>query len=166
MQKSVSACWPNQYLHQVYLCKSVLEESVQYAPCVVAVQLQHEALIVINISTTMLVNHTLASFPRRALKFPKTIVHWSRLTFRRASLVPSMNFWKCALQFRTYTCIKHRERSNDFRLNVYTVYPIGIHSLTQLSSWGLTSISTPALLTPACCHQAGVELFPLIVQQS
>ena len=57
----------------------------------------------------------------------------------QASLVYSPNSVHSVLAFGAHTCIKNRERSNNFSLNMHTLFLSGIHS-TQFSSWGLTNI--------------------------
>ena len=52
--------------------------------------------------------------------------------------------------FSLHTCIKLRERPNNFNLNMHTLPPSGLHSSTQFTSWGLTSIPTPS-----CAYFAG-----------
>jgi len=50
--------WPVDTLHQVYLCTSLLEQTVHDAQCVVAVHLLQEPSIVIFVCITTLDNHT------------------------------------------------------------------------------------------------------------
>jgi len=58
MQKLMSDLWPNESLHQVYLCKHVLEESVNFTRFIVTAQLWQEPTIVFYVSTTILGNNT------------------------------------------------------------------------------------------------------------
>ena len=79
VQKSMSDRWPNESLHQVYLCKSVLEEIVFIMPSAL---LQHSCSrslpmsIASAISIAMLANHHLpyhSIVPTCALNSPKRI---------------------------------------------------------------------------------------------
>jgi len=45
----------------------------------------------------------------------------SVLTLLRASTIPSTNSGYSALEFGPYTSIKHRERLNNFNLNMHTL---------------------------------------------
>ena len=119
-----------------YLC--VLEESVHDAQFVVTAQLQQESSLIINVSITMSPNHTLpyctsASFPTRGLKSPKRIAHLLVLTLRRTQLISSTNFRYSALEFGPYACIKHRDRLNNFNLNMHTLLVGSIHQHSSLA---------------------------------
>ena len=83
----------------------------------------------------------LASFLMWALKYPKMIMDLLVLTLCRASLVSSTNPRYSALELGTYTCIKHRKQSDNFNHNMHILSPCGIHSSTQLTNWGLTTLA-------------------------
>ena len=82
-------------------------------------------------------------FSTCALKFLERNVASLVLTLRTASLIPSTNSGWSTLAFGPYTCIKHREPTNNFNLNMHTLPPSGVDSSTQLASWGLTRIPRP-----------------------
>ena len=130
MQKSITVRCPNEVLHQVYLCQSVLEESVHYAQCVVAAKLQKEPP---SACITMFANHTL-SCPT----FVFQCVHWSLpewswirqlQQFERHYYSLSTNSACSALEFGTWTCIKLKQRSNN--LNMHTLHPNGICGVSR-----------------------------------
>jgi len=148
-QNAMSGRWPKESLHWVYLYKPLLEESVNYAQYVITAQLQQESSVIIN-SITLSADqplHTPASYPVYALKSPKRIVGSLILTHRKASLISSTNSGHSALEYGLYTCIKHRERLNNFHLNRHT---LPSNPFIQFASWWLRAIPTPARENFAC----------------
>ena len=129
----------------MHIC--VLEESVQDSQSVDAAQLQKDSSVIINVSITVsqiTTLHTRALFPTSALKFPKRIVDSLVLTLRGTSVISFTNFGYSTLEFGPYACIKHRERPNNFNLNMYTLPSSRIHSFTKFSVCRLSSIRVPA----------------------
>jgi len=83
------------------------------------------------------------------------------LTLRRAWLISSTNSRCSALEHWPYSCIKQRQWSNNFKVNMHSLPTSGIHSSTQLSSRRFKSI--PSSLGKLCWVNAGVEEFPTII---
>jgi len=75
-------------MHQVYLCKSVSEESARDAQCVVAAQLQHGSSIVIYVSTIMSANH----IPSHTCLAPDMSIEVSKKDCEFVKFNPFVNF--------------------------------------------------------------------------
>ena len=130
---------------------NVLEESFHYAQCAL---LQHSCCRSHPVShtsaSTMLTGHT-SLHPGVALniciELSQRYSGFVSLNFRRASLIYSANSEHSALTFGPYTCIKHRERSNKFNLNMHSLL-MGSIPQHSLSAVGLK----------VCPHQTGQTL--------
>jgi len=78
--------------------------------------------------------HTPTSFPTCTLQPPKRNMNALALTLLKAATVSSTNSRCSALKFGSHTCIRHRERSNNFKLNMHSVAPVESILSTQLSA--------------------------------
>ena len=134
---------------------NVLEESFHYAQCAL---LQHSCCrshpvshtSASTIQSTMSTGHT-SPHPGVALniciELSQKCGGFVSLNFRRASLIYSANSGQRVLTFGPYTCIKHRERSNKFNLNMHSLL-MGSIPQHSLSAVGLK----------VCPHQTGQTL--------
>ena len=120
----------------VHVQITMLEESVHETECGVTAQLKQELPGIIYVSITTVANphlSTSASFWTCALKSPKKIVDNLALPFAEQDyIISSTKSRDYALDFGS-ACLHQREHN----LNMHTLPPSGIHSLTQLASKGL-----------------------------
>ena len=107
----MSDLWPNESLHQVYLCKHM---------CWKKVLILHGSLLQLSCGRSLPLSFTSAPLSWAitpfhipapcALKSPNRIVKQLAITFRRASLLFSTYSWYRALEFEPYVGIKRREQ--------------------------------------------------------
>ena len=128
--------WYKESLQQVNLCKFVLEETVHDAQCVITAQLQQEPSVIINVKVT---DYT-PPYPGIVLKLcfwsllNGTWVRWLQFFARHHLFLPRIRVqytwvWSVYLY-------QHGERPNSFNFNMRMLHPSGMHSSTQLASWG------------------------------
>jgi len=162
IDKSVIDRWSKESLHQVCLCKCLCWKNVFMMHSVL---LQHSCrrnlpLSFVSASPYWSITPfcTLASFPTCALKSPKRITDSSVLSLRRESLVSLTNHRHSALVFGAYTCIKHKERPNDFKPNTHTVSHAVNHSSPQLA-YKYTNYYSLAkhIWRSVCTHRPGIQ---------
>ena len=127
LQKSMSDRWPKESLHQVYLWKRMCRMKVSMIHCAF---LQHNcsrSLPLIFTSTSpcwpITPLHTIASFLTCASQQPTMIVDLLALFRWETKLISPRNYGYRALEFGSYTCIDHRELSDNFNINVHIVLP-------------------------------------------
>ena len=114
----------------------------------------------------MLTNHTLTypcSIPNVCINVIQDDGRFIR--FKPSHGIPnfSTNSGYSALEFWEYTCIKHREWSNNFNLNTYTLFLL-VGSIHQHNLPAEAYKYPHPSLGKLCWLNAGVEEFPPIVQ--
>jgi len=143
MKRSMSDRWPNYSLHEMCLCRKkvfMIHSALLQYSCSSSLPL------CAFVSITMSLDHIHpypSIVPNAVLKSSKKIVNSLVSTFLEASLIYSMNSRYSSLGFGPYTCIKEKERPNNFNISTHTLPSSWIHSSKQLSIWGLTNLPTP-----------------------